>query len=125
MRLRQTAPRETEDAEDYSEHGKASNLDGLAPNFVDGEDGEPVAGERAGANEDDLACGGVTQVLVEVVALVEAHGREEGGGGEAEAVEGEVEEAGVHISAWKADKDCLGTYNQLMDVPNSRIAWRL
>jgi hypothetical protein len=94
VRLGQIAPCEPQDAENYGEDSEAPDLNGAAPDFVDGEDGEPVAGERAGANEDNLAGGGVAQVFVEVGALVEAHGREEGRGGEAEAIEGEVQKAG-------------------------------
>ena len=79
----QTAPREAQDAEDDRQDGKAADLNRLAPDLVDGEDGEPVSGQRAGADEDDLASGRIAQVLVEVVALVEAHSGEERGGGEA------------------------------------------
>lgn len=68
-------------------------MNGFATELVNGEDSKPVPGQSAGADEDDLAGCGVAEVEVEVCALVEAHGGKEGGGGEAEAIEGEVEEA--------------------------------
>lgn len=93
MRLGQAAPCEAQDAEDDGQDSEAANLNGAPPDLVDGKDSEPVAGQCAGADEDNLAGGGVAQVFVEVGALVEAHGGEEGGGGEAESIEGEIEEA--------------------------------
>jgi hypothetical protein len=105
MRLCEVAPREAEDAEDYGEHGEAADLDGLAADLVDGEDGEPVAGECAGADEHDLAGRRVAEVQVEVCALVEAHGGEERGGGEAEAVECEIEETRWR-SVWRRLGGC-------------------
>lgn len=36
MSLCQTSPGETEDAENDSQHGEAADLDGSAPDFVDG-----------------------------------------------------------------------------------------
>lgn len=50
MGLRKGLPCEAKHAEDDSENCEASNLNGLAAEFVDGEDGHPVAGKSAGAD---------------------------------------------------------------------------
>ena len=73
MRFRKIPPRETQHTKYDCQDGKAADLDGLAPDFVDGEDGEPVAWQCAGADEDNLPGGGVAEVEVEVGALVESH----------------------------------------------------
>ena len=61
---------------------KAANLDRLAAELVDCEDGEPVAGEGAGANQDGLADGDVAESEVEVFARAEAHCAQERSRGE-------------------------------------------
>lgn len=79
MAFGEALPAESEDTEDYGEDAKAGDLNAFAAEGVDGEDGKPVAGEGAGADEYDLAGCRVAEVEVEVVALVEAHGGHEGG----------------------------------------------
>lgn len=49
MALRQHLPGKSENAEDDGKDKEATDLDSFAAEFVDGEDGEPVPGERAGA----------------------------------------------------------------------------
>ena len=46
----EVSPGEAEDAEEERQDGEAADLDRLAAELVDCEDGEPVAGEGAGAN---------------------------------------------------------------------------
>jgi hypothetical protein len=103
VRFCEPAPGETEDAEDDGENKEAADLDGFAAELVDEENGAEVAWESTRADEYNLACGSVAQMEVEVGALVEAHGGEKRGGGKAQAVEGEVEEAvdGELIDAMK------------------------
>lgn len=93
MDSRHTSPRESEDAKDDGEDAEAGDLEPLSANAVDGEDGEAVAWEGAGTNQDNLARGGVAQGEVEVFAWAEAHAGHERSRGEAKAVEAEIEEA--------------------------------
>lgn len=56
---------EAEDEEEEGEDGEADDLDGLAAEGVDCQNGGPVAGETAGAGEDDHADGVVVEGVVE------------------------------------------------------------
>lgn len=89
--LRKMLPCETQDAEYYGQDGEPGDLNRFATKFVDSEDGEPVAREGAGADEHDLAGGGVAEVHVEAVALLKAHYGHERGRTEAQAVKCKVE----------------------------------
>lgn len=74
MRFCEPLPCEAQHAEDDGEDAEAGDLDGLAAQLVDGEDGQPVPWERARADQHDLPDGGVAEVFVDVVAFGEAEG---------------------------------------------------
>ncbi|KAH9822789.1 dnaJ homolog-like protein subfamily C member 21 [Teratosphaeria destructans] len=82
---------EAPDAEEEGEDDEAGELDGLAADDVDEGDGEPVPGDGAGADQDDVADGGAVEHLVDVGAARVADGGQDGGVVEGDAVEGHVE----------------------------------
>ena len=53
-----------DDTEEDGEHGEAHVLDGLAPDGVDGRDRHPISGNRPGADDDDVADGGIVELEV-------------------------------------------------------------
>jgi hypothetical protein len=63
MALEQTYP----DDEKDSENGEASKLKRLASNGVDSCNGEPVSGDRTGADENGVTRGDVVELVVKVV----------------------------------------------------------
>ena len=74
------------------EHGEAHELDGLAAPGVDEEEANPVAGDKAGSGEDEVADADVVHVVVDALRAgglrgPEPYGVEDDAGVEAEAVE--------------------------------------
>ena len=59
---------EADDAEEDSQDDEAHQLDGFAADGVDGRDGNPVARDGAGADDDQVADGGVAEDVVDVGA---------------------------------------------------------
>ena len=59
---------EADNAEEDGEDDEAHQLDGLAADGVDRRDGDPVARDGAGADDDQVADGGVAEDVVDVGA---------------------------------------------------------
>ena len=59
---------EADDAEENCQDGEAHELDWLAADGVDCGDGDPVAWNCAGADDDQVANGGVVEDLIHVLA---------------------------------------------------------
>nr|POE48707.1 hypothetical protein CFP56_38803 [Quercus suber] len=83
---------ETHDAEQDGEDGETHQLNRLATDGVDERDGNPVARDGTGTDEDEVTDGNIVVDLVHVVAARIADGREDGGVVETDAVERNVEE---------------------------------
>lgn len=83
---------ETDDAEEDGQNDEAHQLDRFAADGVDQGDRHPVAGDGAGANDDQIADGLVVEGLVHIAAADEADRGEDDGVVEAETVKCDVEE---------------------------------
>jgi hypothetical protein len=83
------------DEEDDGEHAEAHELDRLAADLVDEEEGRPVAGDEASNDEDEVADTDLVQVVRDerlgARLARPADGREDERRVEAETVEGDVE----------------------------------
>lgn len=83
---------EADDDKDDGEDGEAHELDGLAADGVNRRHRDPVAWDGAGADNDQIADGGVVEDLIHVVTLGVANGGQNDGVVEPETVESNVEE---------------------------------
>lgn len=90
---------EAENDEDDGEEGEAHELNGLATDGVDESDGDPVAWDGAGADDDEVADGGVVEDFVDGVAAGVADGSQDDAVVERDTVEGDIEEEpGAHCA---------------------------
>ena len=79
------------DNDEYDgQQSEAHQLDGLPAYDIDESDCNPVAGDRTGADNDQVADSGVVEDLVHAVALRVADGAEDDGIIEAKPVEGNL-----------------------------------
>ena len=83
---------EADDDEEDGQDGEAHQLDGFPADGVDGGDGDPVAGDGAGADDDQVANGRVAEDAVDVVTLGVADCAQNNGVIETKTVEGNIEE---------------------------------
>jgi len=91
--------REPDDDEDNGQHGEAHELDRLSANDVYESDSHPVARNRPGANDDQLADSSVVESLVHGVTLGITDCAEDDGLVETEAVEGDLCQVSITMSS--------------------------
>ena len=68
-----------DDDEEDSQHGEAHQLDRFPANGVHSCDSDPVARDGAGADQDEIADGGIVKDLVDGVAFGESNGGQDDG----------------------------------------------
>lgn len=83
---------ETDDDEEDGEDDEAAELDGFTADSVDCGDGDPVAGDGACTDDNEITNGSVAEDVVDVGATGVADCSEDGGVVETETIEGDVEE---------------------------------
>jgi len=83
---------ESDDDEEYGEHGEAHELNGLAANGIDGCNGDPVTGDSTGENENEISNSVLAVDLVHVGSTSPSDGRENDGVVERETIVGDIKE---------------------------------